>query len=261
MSSKFYLAVDNCDGKIVCKIKENGFSTYEVLDEFPFEMFQKRPAGKHLSLYNEELARIPMKTSLYDFNKQVYENRQANKDIHPEDIYYGMENGLIQYIQKTFKDKINFNPKYLNICSFDIETDVSDEFPSVEKHKYPINTICSVIRTENGVKTICYTTIPNVTGENIIYVKTELEMLLRFCKDLTEYDVDVITGWNTKFFDIPYIVKRMEYLKEGASVYLSPVEPFFNGLPKAKAKKLIRQQTDRERGEIYYDIAGLIHLD
>ena len=42
------------------------------------------------------------------------------------------------------------------------------------------------------------------------YFENEADMLRDWIKWLNEFKPDVITGWNTRFFDIPYLVNRVE---------------------------------------------------
>lgn len=61
--------------------------------------------------------------------------------------------------------------------------------------------------------------------ENIHYRKcsSEHELLHYFVKFWVGFEVDIITGWNTKFFDIPYLVNRIKtLLGDRESKKLSP---------------------------------------
>ena len=53
------------------------------------------------------------------------------------------------------------------------------------------------------------------------YFENEADMLRDWIKWLNEFKPDVITGWNTRFFDIPYLVNRVERIlaKKKSDVY------------------------------------------
>ena len=76
-------------------------------------------------------------------------------------------------------------------------------------------------------------------------------MLRDFIKFLNQIKPDVITGWNTKFFDIPYIVNRVERLLGEEQVRLiSPWKIVKGGKVNIKG-----------RDQQYYDIFGMASLD
>ena len=50
---------------------------------------------------------------------------------------------------------------------------------------------------------------PDVT---YIECQSEKQLLMRVFKFWTKNYPDIITGWNTKFFDLPYLCNRIKYL-------------------------------------------------
>ena len=60
--------------------------------------------------------------------------------------------------------------------------------------------------------------------KEIIPCATEEELLLKFLERFREIDPDIIVGWNSDYFDIPYLYYRMcNVLGEDVARYLSPV--------------------------------------
>jgi len=60
--------------------------------------------------------------------------------------------------------------------------------------------------------------------KEIIPCATEEELLLKFLEKFREIDPDIIVGWNSDYFDIPYLYYRMcNVLGEDVARYLSPV--------------------------------------
>ena len=61
-------------------------------------------------------------------------------------------------------------------------------------------------------------------NKEIIPCKTEEELLLKFLERFREIDPDIIVGWNSDYFDIPYLYYRMcNVLGEDVARYLSPI--------------------------------------
>ena len=61
-------------------------------------------------------------------------------------------------------------------------------------------------------------------NKEIIPVKTEMELLAKFLEKFREMDPDIIVGWNSDYFDIPYLYYRMcIILGEDMARHLSPI--------------------------------------
>ena len=118
------------------------------------------------------------------------------------------------YIQKKVEDP---NVK-LNIMFIDIENySETREYSTVEDAKDPIVIIGFLY---NGIHKT-YVVDPKVYGiknlvekielkenEEVLFFKTEREMISKFLLDCRKLDPDVITGWFADEFDLPYIVNR-----------------------------------------------------
>jgi DNA polymerase elongation subunit (family B) len=89
--------------------------------------------------------------------------------------------------------------------------------------------------------------------DNVTYwrCKDEYTLCKRFLEDWKENCPDVLTGWNTKFFDIPYLVNRFtRILGEDLVKKLSP----WNHISERKTVIMNRPQ-------IVYDLMGVASLD
>ena len=53
---------------------------------------------------------------------------------------------------------------------------------------------------------------------------TERDMIEKFAKFWTAHKPDVVTGWNVKFFDIPYLMNRFKNLM--GEEYISQFSPW-----------------------------------
>lgn len=61
-------------------------------------------------------------------------------------------------------------------------------------------------------------------NREIIPCATEKELLLKFLERFREIDPDIVVGWNSDYFDIPYLYYRMcSVLGEDVARYLSPI--------------------------------------
>ena len=61
-------------------------------------------------------------------------------------------------------------------------------------------------------------------NKEIISCKTEEELLLKFLEKFREIDPDIVVGWNSDYFDIPYLYYRMcNVLGDDVAKFLSPI--------------------------------------
>ena len=144
---------------------------------------------------------------------------------------YGTRNYIHQFITDMYPDNISFNPNHVNVVNIDIEVASDDGFPVPEKAAYPIISIAlksskSSIYQVWGLDTYDpLKTELDMQGDQIKYhhCESEVHLLSSFLSYWTKNYPDVITGWNTRFFDIPYLVNRISIVgSEEAKKRLSP---------------------------------------
>ena len=136
------------------------------------------------------------------------------------------------------------------------ETYSVDEFPSVETANHPVNII--TIYDTLTKKFVSWGTKPHVSQQkDLIYIhcKTEREMFSKFISFIESDYPDVILGWNSLLFDMPYIINRIRVLFDDDTVArLSPMGRVYS--------RTLKGQFGREQVRWYIDgISCLDYLD
>lgn len=112
----------------------------------------------------------------------------------------------------------------LKIYFLDIEVAVKNEFPHADRAEYPIDVI--TIYNSFDQKFYIWGMNPyQVTQPNVVYkhCTTEKELLYDIIEFISVDSPDIISGWNSAFFDLPYIINRINnVLGENAANGLSP---------------------------------------
>ncbi len=165
---------------------------------------------------------------------------------------YGNDRWHFQYISKEYPENIEFDKNLIKIFTIDIETTADGGFPDVENPTEEI--LCLTIKNQSNKQIITWGTRPYLAKqENVTYIecKTEKQLLMEFFKFWMKNYPDVITGWNTKFFDIPYLCNRTKRLV-GDKV-INKLSPW--GL--IEEEKL----TVRGRQQTIFKIMGISNLD
>ena len=118
-----------------------------------------------------------------------------------------------QYISNEYPEDVQFDKDAIKIFTVDIECSAESGFPAVEN---PIEELLAItVKNQSNKQIITWgtgefkTDRPDVT---YISCKSEKSLIMEFMKFWIKNYPDVITGWNTKFFDIPYLFIRIRNL-------------------------------------------------
>jgi DNA polymerase elongation subunit (family B) len=135
---------------------------------------------------------------------------------------YGQTRFEYAFIADQHTGMVDYEFEKVLIAVIDIEVGSENGFPDPYQANEPITAIC--IKYHNG-ETYVFGCGIYVTQGSEIYVKCKDEYSL--CKQFmalwTKKCPDILTGWNTKFFDEPYIINRFrKILGEDETKKLSP---------------------------------------
>ena len=141
---------------------------------------------------------------------------------------YGNNSYAYAFIADTQKGMVEWDINELSIGMIDIEVGSENGFPDPYLANEPITAIC--IRYLNGEIKVwgCGDydrTLDKSNVGDIDYIKCndEYDLCKKFLRYWEDNCPDVISGWNIKFFDIPYLVNRFnKILGEDETKKLSP---------------------------------------
>lgn len=173
---------------------------------------------------------------------------------------YGMEKFEYQYIIENFEDDIEYVLSQMGIWSIDIETRVPDSggFPDIKTANTEILLI-SMQRKGSKVVNVFATKDYNPTGGVdllgcvVDYRKfsDEASMLRAFVSFWSSDYPDIVTGWNTDTFDIPFIINRVNNVL--GEEWMKRMSPW----------NMVREKKIEVRGEEIqvYELVGVSQLD
>jgi len=200
---------------------------------------------KWKTLHGEYLDEVPMGSirDCRDFIKR-YEDVENFK-------IYGNTRYEYAYIADEFKGAIDWDQAKINIAVIDIEVGSENGFPDPYKANEPITAIA--VKTLDGDMKVYGCGNFNNSRDDVTYIKCrdEYDLCKRFLEDWKYDTPDIITGWNTRFFDIPYLVNRfVKILGEDEMKNLSPWGIVQERKTNIKGRELIS-----------YEIYGISSLD
>jgi len=213
-------------------------------------LYVEDPRGDKTSIYDTKIRKRSFRNS-YERNKfvndtgikRVYENLQA----------------VQQFLVDAFwedNEKEDFTKFDVKTTFIDIETYSVDGFPNVDDPTHTVNAITcydSLSKKYNtfGLKPCGY------THDDVVYThcSDECELFVKFIEYIEADFPDILSGWNSEFFDIPYILNRCErILGEEYVQRLSPLGRITH--------RVIRGKFGNEQKRYYVDgVSCIDYLD
>ena len=241
----FYKSVIEHRGKLLVRGNFDGKEWKEKLDFKPTLYSLTQEETEFKTLQGQFLKPITFKS--------INDARTFRRDVATENSpIYGLERYHYQYIGKEWPEEIAWDKKFIKIYTLDIETTCENGFPDVEN---PIEELLAITVKNQSNKQILTWGVGQFKTDrtDVTYVqcKNEKQLLFEFMKFWIKNYPDVITGWNTKFFDVPYLMNRIKLI--AGDKIANKMSPW----------SLIHKEelTVRGRLQIAYDIKGITNLD
>ena len=156
--------------------------------------YVKDSSGQHISLYGDRLKRV----TSYD---------KDDPTLHESDVP-----PMTRFLVDQYGDSDESSVGH-KVMFFDIEVEVTEGFPDVQKAYNPITSIALYDYATEKYYTYCFDPHKRIEsyerGEEVVeFYETEYEMLNKFFQKYLEIRPTIISGWNSEFFDIPYLYNR-----------------------------------------------------
>ena len=126
---------------------------------------------------------------------------------------HGQTQWHYQYMHDEFKKDIEWDKDLIKIWSIDIETETEEGFPNIERAN---EKLLLITVQDNHSKDIVTFGTKEYTGDarqhnnwRYVYCRDEKILFHKFLDYWIENYPDVITGWNSQFFDLAYLWRRM----------------------------------------------------
>jgi DNA polymerase elongation subunit (family B) len=161
-------------------------------------------------------------------------------DVDAEPLEEGERSRVPMFRAKKITQTANESLEALKILAFDIET-YNPEGRITVPEKHPIIMISLY---SDDIKKVLTSKRFKTDLDYVEFVESEAELLNRFNELVAEYSPDILTGYYSDGFDMPYIIKRAEKykIKIDFSLDFAPAS-----VPRGKAKSV--------------DTTGIVHVD
>jgi DNA polymerase elongation subunit (family B) len=217
--ANFYTNVQSFGGKILYRGVKDGKRIKLKIDYEPqLYLPARRGNGTHKSLDGIDL--VPKR---FDGIREARDYVKQFEDVAGGTKIYGNTRFEYAFIAEQHTEMVDWDADKVSVGVIDIEVGSENGFPDPYLANEPITAIA--ITYLNGMTHVFGCGDYNNYDDNVTYVKCRDEWSLckRFLELWSHNTPDVITGWNTKFFDIPYLVNRFrKILGEDETRKLSP---------------------------------------
>lgn len=234
------------------KVVERDYKKGRIFQEYSarYIFYYPDQKGKYKSIFGENLNRVTCK-SYKEFQKE--QRIHNNQKLYEHDI-----NPIFRVLADNY---LNKDAPKLNTAFFDIEVDFDPErgYASPDDPFMPITAITVCLQWLDTLVTLALSpktlTVDQARDQVKEFTNTHIfdnegEMLETFL-DLIQ-DADVLSGWNSEGYDIPYTVNRVTRVlsKEDTRRFC-----LWNQFPKK------REYEKYGRTAVTYDLIGRVHMD
>ena len=233
----------------VVERQADGRRTY---NEFPanYVLYYDDPKGKQRSIFNTPVSRFSTrKRKEFETEKRIH----SNKQLYESDV-----NVVFRCLADNY---LGVDAPKLHTCFFDIEVDF-DPVKGFSPTSDPFNPVTAISCYLDWMDT-CFTLViapKHMSKETANEIINEFENTILFDNEKDMFDVffqliedaDILTGWNSEGYDIPYMVNRVTRVmsKDDTRKFC-----LLGQLPKP------REYERFGKVELTYDLVGRIHLD
>jgi len=233
-------------------VVERGKDGKRHYTEYPtnYVFYYSDPKGKHRSIYGDPVTRFSTRKRT-EFEKEKRIN--SDKKLFESDI-----NIIFRCLSENY---LKVDAPKLHTCFFDIEVDFDkvkgfsppdDPFNPVTAISLYLDWLDQLITLCIAPKTLTNTDAQEIvsTFDNTILFTNEKEMFDMFFQ-LIE-DADVLTGWNSEGYDIPYMVNRVTRVmsKDDTRKFC-----LLGQLPKPRKYERYGKESTT------FDLVGRVHMD
>jgi len=206
--------------------------------------------GKYRSIYGDPVNR---------FSTRKRQEFEKEKRIHSGKKLF--ESDVPVVFRCLSENYLKAEPPKLHTCFFDIEVDFDPEkgFSPTSDPFNPVTAISLYLDWQDTLVTLCIAP-KHMSRETAQEICNEFENCMLFTNEKDMFDVffqliedaDVMTGWNSEGYDIPYMVNRVTRVmsKDDTRKFC-----LMGQLPKA------REYERFGKSETTYDLVGRIHMD
>jgi DNA polymerase elongation subunit (family B) len=243
---KFYTNVYSYGSKILVRYNENGVKRKDELSFRPSLFVSTDKSSKYKSIHGVNLSKVDFE-NMHEYRQFI----ERYADVKGFEIH-GEIASEYQYIRENYGDNLNYDFSLIDVMFIDIETTCDSGFPQIDD---PNEKVIAITAKRAGKTPVvfCLGNFKPTNKEDVRIFSDEEMLLAEFVEWFSKDYPDVITGWNIRFFDIPYLYNRI--VKLFGQKYAKKLSPWHV----IRDKMVIRKGQNVESK--VYDLIGISTMD
>jgi len=265
---------------LISKIDENPIAKPRAYKHVYYDKFTKNICVRYVG--DDEYTKIPYKKDYWvqdPSGKSEWKDQfgvpMVRRQMTDSDVIKNMKaNGIIiaesdlkeeaKWMHDIYdKFELTANVDDWHIGIYDIEVASPAGFPKPEEAAWPINLI--TVYSSRTKEYYTWSIYPDDIHEDDVIqhhrgFHDEMDMLKDWLKWFKNQHFDIIAGWNSILFDMPYIVNRIKRLRDERGIQ-TEYECALSPLGKRPIPKDIADKKQKNELGSSYDIPGLLHFD
>lgn len=246
--SSFYTNIQMMGDNILYRGIQDGKRVKEKIPYKPTLFLKAKPGtvSKFASLSGEFLEPIQ-----FGSMRDAREFTKLHKDVDNFKIY-GNTNYVYSFIADNFPEHVEFDKSQIIFGIIDIEVASENGFPEPALADEEVTAI-TLLLNKNYFVFGCGDFVTPENRKDIRYLKckNEKELIECFIALWHKFKPDIMSGWNSNYFDMPYLINRM--YKLGMGDLVKKLSPW--GLVNEREKTILNTTVQ------YYQITGVAMLD
>ncbi len=201
-SKRFYTDVQRYKNKLLVRGYDTGVRFQEEVRYRPYLFVESNNSEENFRTVLDKPVMKMKFDSMWEGNSFYKERREMGQPV------YGLTNFVYPYINDAFPGQLEVGMERIRIGIIDIEVGSDNGFPEAMLAEQPVTAI--TIHFKDTYITLACGEF-QTDRKDIAYMQCDSEFMLlrKFVRIWEEMDLDVVTGWNIEFFDIPYLVNRI----------------------------------------------------
>jgi len=193
---------------------------------------------------------VPLDSMQFDSIREAKDFINRYEDVSNFKVY-GLPRFIYAYLNEEYPEEVVYDRDLIKVAYIDIEVSSEFGFPSADEALHEVTAI--TLKKDSIFHVWGYGDyVPSRNDVFYHQCNNERELLTRFLSEWAEGGYpDVVTGWNVTFFDIPYLIRRMnQIIGESEAKRFSPWRIFKE-----------RQVRTKFKEETVFNIGGIATLD
>ncbi len=198
----FYTSCALMRGDILLRGFKDGQRVEERIPYKPYLFIPTKDQSEYKTLEGKSVERVD-----FDTPTEARDFISRYKDVRGFSLF-GMERFVYTYLHDNFPGEVQYDPELIRVGVLDIEVEHENGFPDIQL----ADRLITAISMRVAGKTYAWGYGDFKTDDpNVVYHKApdEKALLRDFITIWKKCSLDVVTGWNVEFFDVPYLINRI----------------------------------------------------